>query len=243
MNNGGRETDWADQPLLAVKNLDRSYEIGGHRIEVLKGLELSVSKQNTIAVVGASGVGKSTLLHILGTLDHPTRGEVLFEGRNIFQLGPAELARFRNREVGFVFQFHHLLPEFNALENTMMPVLIDRGGKAEARTRAEEILTRLGLQDRLTHRIGELSGGEQQRVAIARALVQAPKLVLADEPTGNLDRKTGEQILKLFMDLNREQGITLIMVTHNLELAGQFQRVIEIRDGQVRESANCKNFF
>jgi len=243
MNNGGRETDLADQPLLAVKNLDRSYEIGGHRIEVLKGLELSVSTQSTIAVVGASGVGKSTLLHILGTLDHPTRGEVLFEGRDIFQLSPLELARFRNRKVGFVFQFHHLLPEFNALENTMMPVLIDRGGKVEARTRAEEILTRLGLQDRLTHRIGELSGGEQQRVAIARALVQAPKLVLADEPTGNLDRKTGEQILRLFMDLNREQGITLIMVTHNLELAGQFQRVIEIRDGQVRESANCKNFF
>ena len=242
MNDGG-ETDLSDQPLLAVKNLDRSYEIGGQRIEVLKGLELAVSKQDTIAVVGASGVGKSTLLHILGTLDHPTRGEVLFEGRNIFQLGPAELARFRNREVGFVFQFHHLLPEFNALENTMMPVLIDRGEKAEARTRAEEILTRLGLQDRLTHRIGELSGGEQQRVAIARALVQAPKLVLADEPTGNLDRKTGEQILKLFMDLNREQGITLIMVTHNLELARQFQRVIEIRDGQVRESANGKNFF
>jgi lipoprotein-releasing system ATP-binding protein len=236
MNDGG-ETDLSDQPLLAVKNLDRSYEIGGQRIEVLKGLELAVSKQDTIAVVGASGVGKSTLLHILGTLDHPTRGEVLFEGRNIFQLSPAELARFRNRKVGFVFQFHHLLPEFNALENTMMPVLIDRGEKAEARTRAEDILTRLGLQDRLTHRIGELSGGEQQRVAIARALVQAPKLVLADEPTGNLDRKTGEQILKLFMDLNREQGITLIMVTHNMELAGQFQRVIEIRDGQVRESA------
>jgi lipoprotein-releasing system ATP-binding protein len=153
------------------------------------------------------------------------------------------LAQFRNREVGFVFQFHHLLPEFNALENTMMPVLINRGGKVEARTRAEEVLTRLGLQNRLTHRIGELSGGEQQRVAIARALVQAPKLVLADEPTGNLDRKTGEQILKLFMDLNREQGITLIMVTHNLELAGQFQRVIEIRDGRVREAANCKNSF
>jgi len=238
-----RETDGTDQPLLTVKNLDRSYEIGGHRIDVLKGLELSVSTQSTFAVVGASGVGKSTLLHILGTLDHPTRGEVLFEGRNIFQLSPAELARFRNRKVGFVFQFHHLLPEFNALENTMMPVLIDRGEKAEARTRAEDILTRLGLQDRLTHRIGELSGGEQQRVAIARALVQAPKLVLADEPTGNLDRKTGEQILKLFMDLNREQGITLIMVTHNLELAGQFQRVIEIRDGQVRESAKSKNIF
>jgi lipoprotein-releasing system ATP-binding protein len=235
MMDEGRESDSADQPLLAVRNLDRSYEIGGHRIEVLKGLELSVSVKDTIAVVGASGVGKSTLLHILGTLDHPTRGEVLFEGRDIFQLGPGELARFRNRKIGFVFQFHHLLPEFNALENTMMPVLIDRGPKAEARSRAEEMLTRLGLQDRLTHRIGELSGGEQQRVAIARALVQAPKLVLADEPTGNLDRKTGEQILRLFMDLNRDQGITLIMVTHNLELAGHFQRVIEIRDGQVRE--------
>jgi lipoprotein-releasing system ATP-binding protein len=232
-----RETVPGDPPLLAVKNLDRSYAIGGHRIEVLKGLELTVAKQDTIAVVGASGVGKSTLLHILGALDHPTGGEVLFEGRNIFQLSPQELARFRNRKIGFVFQFHHLLPEFNALENTMMPILIDRGGKAEARTRAEEILTRLGLQDRLKHRIGELSGGEQQRVAIARALIQSPGLVLADEPTGNLDRKTGMQILKLFMELNREQGITLIMVTHNLELAEQFHRVIEIRDGQVKESA------
>ena len=136
MMDEGRETDWTDPPLLTVRNLDRSYEIGGHRIEVLKGLELSVSQQQTIAVVGASGVGKSTLLHILGTLDHPTRGEVLFEGRNIFQLAPAELARFRNRKIGFVFQFHHLLPEFNALENTMMPVLIDRrGAKAEAPTR------------------------------------------------------------------------------------------------------------
>ena len=239
MKDGIRETDSADRPLLAVKGLDRSYEIGGHRIEVLKGLELSVSRGATIAVVGASGVGKSTLLHILGALDHPTRGEVLFEGQDIFKLNPLELARFRNRKIGFVFQFHHLLPEFNALENTMMPVLIDRGSKAEARDRAKEILSRLGLQDRLNHRIGELSGGEQQRVAIARALIQSPGLVLADEPTGNLDRKTGEQILKLFMDLNRGQGITMIMVTHNLELAGQFQRVIEIRDGQVRESTGA----
>ena len=235
MNNGGQETDGADQPLLTVKNLDRSYEIGGHRIEVLKGLELSVSKQNTIAVVGASGVGKSTLLHILGTLDHPTRGEVLFEGRNIFQLSPSELAQFRNREVGFVFQFHHLLPEFNALENTMMPVLIAREQREEARGRARDILAQVGLEGRMTHRIGELSGGEQQRVAIARALVQNPDLVLADEPTGNLDRKTGEQILELFMKLNRQKGITFVMVTHNLELAGQFNRKIEIRDGQAVE--------
>jgi lipoprotein-releasing system ATP-binding protein len=204
-------------------------------VEVLKGLNLEVAKQDALAEIGSSGVGKSTLLHILGALDRPSGGEVLFEGQNIFNLDPREISRFRNRKIGFVFQFHHLLPEFNALENTMMPVLIAREPREEARDRARRLLTRVGLEGRLTHRIGELSGGEQQRVAIARALVQDPELVLADEPTGNLDRKTGEQVLDLFMELNREKGIAFVMVTHNLELARQFNRKIEIRDGQAVE--------
>jgi lipoprotein-releasing system ATP-binding protein len=222
-------------PFLEVKDLDKWYLTSEHRVEVLKGLNLVVRRQDALAVVGSSGVGKSTLLHILGALDRPTCGEVLFEGQNIFSLEPREMARFRNRKIGFVFQFHHLLPEFNALENTMMPVLIAREQREEARGRARDLLTQVGLEGRMTHRIGELSGGEQQRVAIARALVQDPELVLADEPTGNLDRKTGEQILELFMKLNQQKGITFVMVTHNLELAGQFNRKIEIRDGQAVE--------
>jgi lipoprotein-releasing system ATP-binding protein len=224
-----------DQPFLEVKDLDKWYLTSEHRVEVLKGLNLEVAKQDALAVIGSSGVGKSTLLHILGALDRPSGGEVLFEGQNIFNLDPREISRFRNRKIGFVFQFHHLLPEFNALENTMMPVLIAREPREEARDRARRLLTRVGLEGRLTHRIGELSGGEQQRVAIARALVQDPELVLADEPTGNLDRKTGEQVLDLFMELNREKGIAFVMVTHNLELARQFNRKIEIRDGQAVE--------
>ncbi|MBI5585582.1 MAG: ABC transporter ATP-binding protein [Deltaproteobacteria bacterium] len=222
-------------PFLEVKDLDKWYLTSEHRVEVLKGLNLQVFRKDALAVVGSSGVGKSTLLHILGALDRPTRGEVLFEGQNIFGLEPREMARFRNRKIGFVFQFHHLLPEFNALENTMMPVLIAREQREEARARAQRLLTQVGLEARMTHRIGELSGGEQQRVAIARALVQDPELVLADEPTGNLDRKTGEQVLDLFMELNQQKGITFVMVTHNLELASQFNRKIEIRDGQAVE--------
>jgi lipoprotein-releasing system ATP-binding protein len=220
---------------LEVKDLDKWYLTSEHRVEVLKGLNLTILKKDALAVVGSSGVGKSTLLHILGALDRPTSGEVLLEGRNIFSLEPRQLAWFRNRKIGFVFQFHHLLPEFNALENTMMPVLIAREPRERARARAENLLARVGLEGRMTHRIGELSGGEQQRVAIARALVQDPELVLADEPTGNLDRKTGEQVLNLFMELNKEKGITFVMVTHNLGLAGHFNRKIEIRDGQAVE--------
>ncbi len=193
-------------PFLEVINLDKWYLTSEHRVEVLKGLNLKVLKKDALAVVGSSGVGKSTLLHILGALDRPTSGEVLLEGRNIFSLEPRQLAWFRNRKIGFVFQFHHLLPEFNALENTMMPVLIAREPREQARVRAENLLAQVGLEGRMTHRIGELSGGEQQRVAIARALVQDPELVLADEPTGNLDRKTGEQVLNLFMELNQKKG-------------------------------------
>jgi lipoprotein-releasing system ATP-binding protein len=223
------------QPLVTVKDLKKFFTTSRHRVEVLKSLNLEIQSQDTLSVVGASGTGKSTLLHILGTLDRPSSGQVLFAGQNIFDQGPQALAGFRNRKIGFVFQFHHLLPEFTALENTMMPVLIAGGSKKEAREKAEEILTQLGLKDRLIHRIGELSGGEQQRVAIARALIRSPKLILADEPTGNLDRNTGEQIIELFIQLNREKGITFLMVTHNLDLSKRFNRTVEIVDGQAIE--------
>jgi lipoprotein-releasing system ATP-binding protein len=225
------------QPLVTVKNLEKFFINNQHRVEVLKSLNLELHHQDTMAVVGASGTGKSTLLHILGTLDRPSGGQVLFEGHNIFEQSAMDLARFRNQKIGFVFQFHHLLPEFTALENTMMPLLIAREGNREAREQAEEMLSQLGLKERLLHRIGELSGGEQQRVAIARALIRAPQLILADEPTGNLDRKTGTQIIDLFNRLNQEKGVTFLMVTHNQELSRRFKRNVEIIDGQAVEMA------
>lgn len=226
------------QPLVTVKNLEKSFINNQHRVEVLKNLDLELHHRDTLAVVGASGTGKSTLLHILGTLDRPSGGQVFFEGQDIFEQSALALARFRNQKIGFVFQFHHLLPEFTALENTMMPLLIAGEGNREARGRAEEILTQLGLKDRLLHRIGELSGGEQQRVAIARALIRDPQLILADEPTGNLDRKTGAQIIDLFSRLNLEKGVTFLMVTHNQELSRRFKRIVEIVDGKAVERAD-----
>jgi lipoprotein-releasing system ATP-binding protein len=225
------------KPLVTVKNLDKFFINNQHRVEVLKNLDLELHHLDTLAVVGASGTGKSTLLHILGTLDRPSAGQVLFEGQNLFEQSAMDLARFRNEKIGFVFQFHHLLPEFTALENTMMPLLIAGDGNREARGRAEEILSQLGLKERLHHRIGELSGGEQQRVAIARALIRAPQLILADEPTGNLDRKTGSQIIDLFIRLNQEKGVTFLMVTHNQELSRRFKRNVEIIDGKAVEMA------
>jgi len=225
------------QPLITIKNLEKYFINNQHRVEVLKGLDLELHSLDTLAVVGASGTGKSTLLHIMGTLDRPSGGQVLFEGQNIFEQSAKDLARFRNQKVGFVFQFHHLLPEFTALENTMMPQLIAGASKPEAREKAEEILTQLGLKDRLFHRIGELSGGEQQRVAIARSLIRSPQLILADEPTGNLDRKTGTQIIDLFNKLNQEKGVTFLMVTHNQNLSRRFKRNVEIVDGKAIEMA------
>jgi lipoprotein-releasing system ATP-binding protein len=222
-------------PLITVRKLEKFFVNNQHRVEVLKNLDLELRHRDTLAVVGASGSGKSTLLHILGTLDRPSGGQVLFEGQNIFQQSATDQARFRNQKIGFVFQFHHLLPEFTALENTMMPLLIAGEGNREARGRAEEILNQLGLKERLFHRIGELSGGEQQRVAIARALVRAPQLILADEPTGNLDRKTGLQIIELFNQLNQEKGVTFLMVTHNQDLSRRFKRNVEIVDGKAIE--------
>ena len=219
--------------LIQVQQLFKSYGNGAKHVEVLKGITLAFSKGERAAIVGASGVGKTTLLHVLGTLDRPTSGKVLYEGRDIFTLNEKELALFRNREIGFVFQFHHLLPEFNALENTMMPCLIQGIPKIEAAIRAETILTSVGLKDRLSHKPGELSGGEQQRVAVARALVLEPKVLLADEPTGNLDFKTGESVFGLLQELNAVKGITLVVVTHNLHLAGQLPRQIELIDGKT----------
>jgi lipoprotein-releasing system ATP-binding protein len=238
MNNTTRGQAINSSPLLEVKALGKTFFLAGQRIDVLKDLNLEVFPKDTLAVVGASGAGKSTLLHILGTLDRPTSGGVLFEGQNLYERSPQELAEFRNGKIGFVFQFHHLLPEFSTLENTMMPLLIARAGKKEAQLRAEELLTQVGLKERLSHRIGELSGGEQQRVAIARALTREPQLILADEPTGNLDRKTGEQIIQLFWELNQKKNITFLMVTHNLDLAKRFGRLVEILDGKAIEIIN-----
>jgi lipoprotein-releasing system ATP-binding protein len=219
--------------LIRVEQLYKSFGNGPKRVDVLKGIDLTFSQGESAAIVGASGAGKTTLLHILGTIDRPTSGKVFYEGKDIFTLDEKELAHFRNREIGFVFQFHHLLPEFNALENTMMPCLIQGMAKKEASLRAEAILTTVGLRDRLTHKPGELSGGEQQRVAVARALVLEPKVLLADEPTGNLDTQTGESIFNLLRELNREKGVTLIIVTHNPKLAEALPRQIHLVDGRV----------
>jgi lipoprotein-releasing system ATP-binding protein len=219
--------------LIQVQRLFKSYGNETKRVEVLKGVDLTFFRSEKAAIVGASGVGKTTLLHILGALDRPTSGKVLYEGKDIYALEAKHLALFRNREIGFVFQFHHLLPEFNALENTMMPCLIRGLAKDESTSRAEAILTLVGLKNRLSHKPGELSGGEQQRVAVARALVLEPKVLLADEPTGNLDTKTGESVFDLLQELNRIKGVTLIVVTHNLRLAEKLSRQIQLVDGRA----------
>jgi lipoprotein-releasing system ATP-binding protein len=221
------------KPLIQVQQLFKSYGNGTKRVEVLKGIDLAFMPGERGAIVGASGVGKTTLLHILGTLDRPTSGKVLYQGEDVFTMNERELALFRNREIGFVFQFHHLLPEFNALENTMMPCLIQGIPGKEAALRAESILTLVGLKDRLPHKPGELSGGEQQRVAVARALVLEPKVLLADEPTGNLDTKTGESVFDLLQEINQIKGVTLIVVTHNLNLATKLSRQIHLVDGKA----------
>ena len=218
---------------LEVVDLYKSFGSGAARVEVLKGINLTVAAGETIALVGASGAGKSTLLHIIGALDRPTSGSVRYGGEDLFHRGDNALAVFRNRTIGFVFQFHHLLPEFTALENAMMPLLIAGTGKREAEVVAKELLVDVGLSHRLTHKSGELSGGEQQRVAIARALVGAPHLLLADEPTGNLDMKTSDEVHELLEHINKSRGITLIIVTHNERLAGRMGRTIHLADGKV----------
>jgi lipoprotein-releasing system ATP-binding protein len=222
--------------LIAIRNMCKGFNNSGARIEILKGLNFDIVTGETLAVVGASGIGKSTLLHILGTLDRPDSGRLLFKGEDVLDYGDRKLARFRNESVGFVFQFHHLLSEFTALENTMMPALINGLSKSAAADAAEAILVRVGLKDRLNHRVTKLSGGEQQRVALARALVLKPGILLADEPTGNLDIGNSEQVHALLMELNQELRMTLVVVTHNLELASFMSRRVTIVDGQLVET-------
>lgn len=224
-------------PIVTLKNISKGFQTDGNRIEVLENVDFTIQEGETVAVIGASGIGKSTLLHIIGTLDRPDSGSLFFRGQNVLAFNDEALAAFRNKTMGFVFQFHLLLPEFSTLENVMMPALIQGQKKKAAREKAEAILIRVGLQDRLVHRVGELSGGEQQRVALARALVLKPALLLADEPTGNLDKKNSEQVHQLLMELNREFRMTLMVVTHNMALADYMERRVTLADRKLVEVA------
>ncbi|MFO8084714.1 MAG: ABC transporter ATP-binding protein [Desulfobacterales bacterium] len=222
--------------LIEVRELWKGFDNIKARIEILKNVHFQIAPAETLAIVGPSGIGKSTFLNLLGTLDRPDKGSVLFKGEDVFRFNDEKLAQFRNESIGFVFQFHHLLPEFSALENAMMPCLIQGMPKERAEELAENILVRVGLKNRLNHRVTELSGGEQQRVALARALVLNPLVLLADEPTGNLDKKNSEQIHELLISLNEELGMVLVVVTHNLELASLMSRRVTILDGLMVET-------
>jgi lipoprotein-releasing system ATP-binding protein len=221
---------------IRARKLAKSFQNGAVSIDVLKGVDLNLAIGETVAIVGASGIGKSTLLHILGTLDRPDSGTLEYKGEDVFRYSDFKLAQFRNRTIGFVFQFHHLLPEFSALENAMMPALINGFDRPDASKAAEKILVRVGLQDRLHLRVGKLSGGEQQRVALARALVLKPAMLLADEPTGNLDNVNSDQVHQLVLELNRELSMTLVVVTHNMELASYMSRCVTIVDGRLQDA-------
>ena len=225
----------AAAPLIYVDGLVKHYTDAGRVVRVLEGVHLEVRPSEKIAIVGESGVGKSTLLHILGALDRPTAGVVRYGADDLNQLQPRAVAAFRNREIGFVFQFHHLMADLTAEENVMMPGLIARLGWDRARQESRAILGRVGLQERLSHKPGELSGGEQQRVSVARAVVLSPRALLADEPTGNLDPATGEEVQRLLIELNRERGVALVVVTHNPRLAAEMDRVLRLRDGRLEE--------
>lgn len=227
----------ADMPLYC-HGLIKRFDEGGCPLQVLNGIELSVSPGETLAIIGASGSGKTTLLQLLGGLDKPTAGQVLIFGQDLACLNNAELGQLRNRSLGFVYQFHHLLPEFTAVENVAMPLLLRRDALADIHTRAEGLLERVGLGERLRHRPGELSGGERQRVAVARALVTGPAVVLADEPTGNLDHRSGLQTLELMLELNEETGTSLVIVTHSTEIAARMSRVLDLEDGVLRHVVN-----
>jgi lipoprotein-releasing system ATP-binding protein len=225
------------ESLLDVRGLHKEFLHRGNRIEVLRGLDLHVRQGEMCAVVGASGAGKSTFLHVVGTLDRPTQGSILYRGLDVTRFRPRALSEFRNRTIGFVFQFHHLLPEFTALENTMMPGLIQGMNRNELVAAASQILDEVGLSERLTHKPGELSGGEQQRVALARALVLRPALLLADEPTGNLDGETAEGIHELFVQMNERYGTTMLLVTHNPLLAERMPRRLKLEGGAMHDIA------
>jgi lipoprotein-releasing system ATP-binding protein len=220
---------------LEALGLERHYDDGQRTIDVLRGLDLRVGEGESVAVVGESGVGKSTLLHLLGALDTPDGGEVRLDGRNLFELAGPELARVRNRAIGFVFQFHYLLGDFDAEENVMMPLLLSGAGWAAARKRAREVLERVGLGERLNHRPGQLSGGEQQRVAVARAVVGRPQVILADEPTGNLDPATAHDVQGLLHELQREAACAMVVATHSETLANAMDRRLRLAGGLLRE--------
>ena len=219
--------------LVEARGIEKSFYVPAGELKILRGVDIFLREAEVVGIVGASGVGKSTFLHILGTLDRPTAGRVFYGGTDVFSMDTASLSSFRNRTIGFVFQFHHLLPEFTALENVMMPGLISPQEPDELKGRAEKILSELGVAERKHHRPGELSGGEQQRVAVARALILNPKVVLADEPTGNLDTITGEDLFNLLLRLNEERGITFVIVTHNESLSRRCNRVLRMVDGKL----------
>jgi lipoprotein-releasing system ATP-binding protein len=223
-----------DEIILKAININKSFQTTKKvQLNVLKGISLEIQMEKITIIVGASGAGKSTLLHLLGGLDRPDSGEVFYDEKDIFHFSDDKLARFRNKNVGFVFQFHHLLPEFTAQENVMMPLLIDRINLKQAKSRSDELLNTVGLTERLDHKPAELSGGEQQRVAVARALANNPKIIFADEPTGNLDSKNSEEIHKLILDLKTKMGVTFVIVTHNQNLVNLADQIYEIKDGKI----------
>ena len=226
-----------NEPLLRARGLHKTYTLGRRALEVLRGVDLELRRGEFLAMQGASGAGKSTLLHLLGGLDTPTRGEIQLAGRNLAALRPRDLARLRRQEVGFIFQAYHLLPELDALENVCLPARMARVPAAQAEARGRELLARVGLAARLEHKPYELSGGEQQRVAIARALINQPPLLLADEPTGNLDSRTGGEIIELLCALRNEQQTTLIMATHDPRVAARAPRIVELVDGRIANGA------